>query len=343
MLSFAVASLALVMAAPSVQAQTMIGSGNIQINLQVLDQLGNEGSPALNGTMRQDGRQPLLGATGRASPSRSMQAPAAAGPAPLLGETIIARPSATRPRPARPATAAPAVPARPAVAAGNAATAPAAPAPGLPAPAETPPAQPATAPTAIPAPAGPGAPQPVVPAVSAPATAAAPVAAPAAAPAATPAPSPVPPPASTTPAPAAPQQLATAPAAPAAPAPNPATQQSAIVPPRPAPAPAVAAGVVTVPFPSGMGELPSGQLAALDALAAKYAGNEERLQIRAYAANTVGDGGSGARRLSLTRALAVRQYLIDKGIRSTRIDVRALGTPSDGSEPDRVEVAPQGQ
>lgn len=135
--------------------------------------------------------------------------------------------------------------------------------------------------------------------------------------------------------------MVAAPVAPAAPAPNAATQQSAVVAPKPAPA--AQSGIVTIPFQPGQGELPAGDLAALDGLVRQFAGNEERLQVRAYAANTVGDGGSGARRLSLTRALAVRQYLIDKGIRSTRIDVRALGVPTDGSEPDRVEVAPPGR
>ena len=100
----------------------------------------------------------------------------------------------------------------------------------------------------------------------------------------------------------------------------------------------------TLMFDNGLGGLPVGAVRrALDALAAQYANGEDRLQIRAYAASTVSDGGSGARRLSLTRALAVRQYLIDKGIRSTRIDVRALGAPTDGSTADRVEVAPVGR
>jgi outer membrane protein OmpA-like peptidoglycan-associated protein len=116
-------------------------------------------------------------------------------------------------------------------------------------------------------------------------------------------------------------------------------------PPRPVPAPTPGAGgVVTLAFATGQGDLPSAaDLAALDALAAQLGSGEDRLQIRAYAASTVSDGGSGARRLSLTRALAVRQYLIDKGIRSTRIDVRALGAPTDGSAADRVEVAPVGR
>jgi hypothetical protein len=62
-----------------------------------------------------------------------------------------------------------------------------------------------------------------------------------------------------------------------------------------------------------------------------------RLQLLAYA----GGGAqtpSQARRLSLSRALAVRSKLIEKGIRSTRIDVRALGNKSEGGPPDRVDI-----
>jgi len=53
-----------------------------------------------------------------------------------------------------------------------------------------------------------------------------------------------------------------------------------------------------------------------------------------------GGGGdaSKARRLSLSRALAVRTYLIEQGIGSTRIDVRALGNAAEGGPPDRVDL-----
>ena len=47
---------------------------------------------------------------------------------------------------------------------------------------------------------------------------------------------------------------------------------------------------------------------------------------------------SKARRLSLSRALAVRGYLIKQGIRSTRMDVRALGNKVEGGPGDRVDV-----
>lgn len=62
------------------------------------------------------------------------------------------------------------------------------------------------------------------------------------------------------------------------------------------------------------------------------------LQLLAYAS---GDEASAskARRLSLSRALEVRKYLMDKGIRSTRIEVRALGNKLDGrGSPDRVDA-----
>lgn len=57
----------------------------------------------------------------------------------------------------------------------------------------------------------------------------------------------------------------------------------------------------------------------------------------AYAA---GDdlSSSKARRISLSRALSVRSYLIEKGVRSTRIDVRALGDKAEGEQKNRVDV-----
>lgn len=62
-----------------------------------------------------------------------------------------------------------------------------------------------------------------------------------------------------------------------------------------------------------------------------------RLQLMAYADGNA-TSASQSRRLSLSRALAVRSYLIEKGVRSTRIDVRALGNKFEGGPPDRVDV-----
>jgi outer membrane protein OmpA-like peptidoglycan-associated protein len=61
------------------------------------------------------------------------------------------------------------------------------------------------------------------------------------------------------------------------------------------------------------------------------------IQLEAYG-GAPGDKSSDARRLSLRRALAVRQLLIDDGVPSARIDVRAMGGVDDKDQPDRVDV-----
>ena len=60
------------------------------------------------------------------------------------------------------------------------------------------------------------------------------------------------------------------------------------------------------------------------------------VQLEAFGGKP-GDKSSDARRLSLKRALIVRQLLIDDGIPSERIVVRAMGGASDGA-PDRVDI-----
>ena len=62
-----------------------------------------------------------------------------------------------------------------------------------------------------------------------------------------------------------------------------------------------------------------------------------RIQLEAYG-GVPGDKSSDARRLSLRRALAVRQLLIDNGVPSNRIDVRAMGGVDDKGPTDRVDV-----
>ncbi len=64
-----------------------------------------------------------------------------------------------------------------------------------------------------------------------------------------------------------------------------------------------------------------------------------RIQLLAYAKGTA-DSSSRARRLSLSRALAVRAFLIEKGVRSTRMDVRALGDKAPDGPIDRVDIMP---
>jgi outer membrane protein OmpA-like peptidoglycan-associated protein len=93
-----------------------------------------------------------------------------------------------------------------------------------------------------------------------------------------------------------------------------------------------------IDFAANASDLPANGRGILDKAASELKRDEgTRLQIVAYA--TGGDeSGSQARRLSLSRALAVRSYLIDQGIRSTRMDVRALGSRSPDGPADRVDI-----
>ncbi|MFM8988697.1 MAG: OmpA family protein, partial [Alphaproteobacteria bacterium] len=60
-----------------------------------------------------------------------------------------------------------------------------------------------------------------------------------------------------------------------------------------------------------------------------------RLRIEGFAA---GEDANRSRRLSLRRALAVRSYLIDQGLASTRMDVFARGNQPEDGPADRVDV-----
>jgi len=62
-----------------------------------------------------------------------------------------------------------------------------------------------------------------------------------------------------------------------------------------------------------------------------------RLQLLAFA-GADGLSASKARRMSLSRALSIRSFLIENGVRSTRIDVRALGNKTAEKPLNRVDV-----
>ncbi len=102
--------------------------------------------------------------------------------------------------------------------------------------------------------------------------------------------------------------------------------------------PPSADAAVRIAFDEGQSKMPSASKGNLDQLAETLRKQpDDRVQLLAYA------GGenltaSKARRLSLSRALAVRSYLIGKGVRSTRIDVRALGNKTTQDPVDRVDV-----
>jgi outer membrane protein OmpA-like peptidoglycan-associated protein len=155
---------------------------------------------------------------------------------------------------------------------------------------------------------------------------------------------PEPAPVSPAPAPAAP-----APAAPAVaetePPPPPAdslTSEPAVEPQTAALPPASAlAEQIRVLFQDGSVELSEDAQRRLSAVATALGENiTMRVQLLAYA-KASSEGTSRARRLSLSRALAVRAYLIERGVRSTRMDVRALGDKIGDGPADRVDILPQ--
>ncbi|MFO0995496.1 MAG: OmpA family protein [Alphaproteobacteria bacterium] len=85
-------------------------------------------------------------------------------------------------------------------------------------------------------------------------------------------------------------------------------------------------------------ELPEAAKQSLNGVIAKMQADEElRVQFVAYASGPA-DQAAKARRVSLSRALAARAYVLEKGVRSTRIDVRALGNAGEDSPTDCVDV-----
>ncbi len=120
----------------------------------------------------------------------------------------------------------------------------------------------------------------------------------------------------------------------AAEAPPAVTEQSAV----PAAAEIKPGRAIRVEFGATESKLPAAAKDALTSLATAIKDDANlRLQLMAYAG---GDGlsASKARRLSLSRALSVRSFLIEKGIRSTRVDVRALGNKTTDKPINRVDV-----
>lgn len=156
------------------------------------------------------------------------------------------------------------------------------------------------------------------------------------------------------PAPEAPAEEAAAPEAPAAEAPaeeaatgeatgEETTETASVEAPAPnnsAPAAPIPQGGIRIVFPSEVNDVPAEANAALDDLASQMLADENmRIQIMCYASGTE-DTESKARRKSLARCINIRQYLFKKDVRTTRMDVRALGLKSEGQPADRVDIVP---
>jgi outer membrane protein OmpA-like peptidoglycan-associated protein len=96
----------------------------------------------------------------------------------------------------------------------------------------------------------------------------------------------------------------------------------------------------TLNFGKDSGDLDKAAKTELDKIIAALRDDSTlRAQVRAYASNSADNSGQ-ARRLSLTRALAARTYVLDHNIPATRLDIRALGNnkTDSGQTADKVDV-----
>jgi outer membrane protein OmpA-like peptidoglycan-associated protein len=92
---------------------------------------------------------------------------------------------------------------------------------------------------------------------------------------------------------------------------------------------------VTVPFQPQSVEIADAGRGALDGLAKSLAERGvKQVEVRGYAS---GDDTGDARKVALARALSVRSYLIDQGVRA-RIEVSANAQPAKTDPKERVDV-----
>ncbi len=97
-------------------------------------------------------------------------------------------------------------------------------------------------------------------------------------------------------------------------------------------------GGVRATFGATRADLNATTEAAIRSFARPLRSTEQAINVLAYAAGSA-DDPSTPRRLSLARALAARAVLINEGIPSTRIYVRALGSAGGDGPADRVDLS----
>jgi outer membrane protein OmpA-like peptidoglycan-associated protein len=160
-------------------------------------------------------------------------------------------------------------------------------------------------------------------------------------------PLPAPPTPATEPTVASADAASTAPTTPpaAAPSETPPTQSASVEPAAGTPPDAtdqstLIEGQLRIPYDRGTRGIPEAAIGKIDALIEKLHGEPSlRLQVLAYAEGD-SDEVTRARGLSLSRALAMRSYLVEHGIDMTRMDVRALGNTAQEEPADRVDLIP---
>jgi len=89
----------------------------------------------------------------------------------------------------------------------------------------------------------------------------------------------------------------------------------------------------TLSFAQDKTDLNDAAKAELTTVAENVKKSQASVRVEAYATGTA-EQASVARRISLSRALAIRAFLIDKGVNALSINVQALGNkkPTDSAE-----------
>lgn len=84
-------------------------------------------------------------------------------------------------------------------------------------------------------------------------------------------------------------------------------------------------------------DVDTNSLSQLDRLAHEIGMQPQRILLRAFG-GVRGDDSHEAHLVALRRGLAIRRYLIERGVSSSLIDVTAVGGATDGGPLDRVDV-----
>lgn len=104
-----------------------------------------------------------------------------------------------------------------------------------------------------------------------------------------------------------------------------------------APLKAAEPALARIGFDPGGATLSQSAAADLESFVRAFGRRAGRMTLKSYAGE-IGDTSTTARRLSLKRVLAVRDFLIERGISAERLDVRALGGARDAGPLDRVDI-----
>lgn len=94
---------------------------------------------------------------------------------------------------------------------------------------------------------------------------------------------------------------------------------------------------LTIGFISTETRLPLAEEEALKKLAERIKASGERITLVAYASEAI-DQSTTAKRVALSRGLAVRGYLIDAGVNKMNVNLRVEGSKNAGDMPDRVDI-----